>query len=176
MTFGDIAGSYQTLESEEFIVTEEIKQEPEDDDETETTVFENPATDIIEIKTEIKEEPEEIQEFKFDDLPEEVLSALDSDNSEDLNNDYLDESTSQRSKKRGRKDNVQSLTCSLCGYKSCSELDRQEHLATVHNQKKRKIDNSQLIGDKEWICCYCGDNFKTKWDNIQHRKTEHQEE
>lgn len=176
LTFSDTVGNYQPLKSEEFIVTEEIKQEPEDYEETETTVFENPAVDLIEIKTEIKEEPEEIQEFKFDDLPEEVLLALDNDNSEDLNNDYFDESTSQSSKKRGRKDNTQSLACSMCGYKACSELDRQEHMATVHNQKKRKIDNSPLIGDKEWMCCYCGDNFTTKWDSIQHRKAEHREE
>ena len=131
------------LESEELIITEEIKQEPQDDTEdftTETTIFENPAKDLIEIKTEIKEEPDVIQEFKFDNLSEEVLLALDSDDSDEEEDSQYDESTSQQVRKR------------------------------------RKLNDLQVKSNKEWICCYCGDNFKKKADSVKHRKTEHREE
>ncbi|CAG9811594.1 unnamed protein product [Chironomus riparius] len=179
----NIVGNYNAPESEEFIVTEEIKQEPEDEVEqftTETKIFDNQAQDLIEITTEIKEEPEEIQEFKFDDLPEEVLLAIDSDNSDELDDgEYLDESgqsTSQQSRKRGRKDINKSFTCLICGHIYCNELDRQKHLATAHSQKKRKLNDSQMICGKDWMCCYCGESFRTKADSVNHRKTEHREE
>ncbi|XP_070508401.1 uncharacterized protein [Chironomus tepperi] len=175
---GDADGYYK--ESDEFRIADDIKKEPEDEDEqftTGTNIFENPGTYLIEIKTEIKEEPEEIQEFKFSDLPEEVLHALDSDNSDEEDDDeYLEESTSQKSRKRSRKDNLKAFNSSQYGHKSNSDLDSQEHAGTAHNPKRMRLSNSTAISDKKWMCCYCGESFGTKVDSVQHRKTEHREE
>lgn len=111
--------NYQA-ETEGFIITEVIREESGNDT--------NQAIDPIEIKSEVIEEPEEVHEFNFSGLPEELKFTLDSNNSEDLDNcdNYLDEisqSTSQYS----------------------SELDRHEH----PKKRRRPLSPGQLERKRE---------------------------
>ncbi|CAG9811595.1 unnamed protein product [Chironomus riparius] len=120
-TFNNPIGNFHPLETEEYIISEVIKEEPRDEVEEFTNETKYQATII---KSEITEEPEEIQELNFSSLPIELLHTLDSNNSTDCDN-YLDElgqPTSQYS----------------------SELDRQENSLTVHQQNRRALSPNQL--------------------------------
>ena len=84
--------------------------------------------------------------------------------------------------RKSRKDPYQSITCSKCGIKICSELEHQEHVMTVHdpnkkkNYKKLKPWPPAIDGKNEWMCTYCSKCFASKFDMLLHRKREHQKE
>lgn len=183
---------YRALKAEVFIDAENIKQEPQDQDPFGMTCQETADIDDF-LQNAIKEESiADNNEFQFDDLSDDLLMVLDDDNNEfgdGSSEDEEQQSTVETfipldlqkphpevKKKRGRKASLPSFICTLCGYKSCSELDRQEHIATLHFPKKRKRTYVHVISDRDWMCSYCGKYFRTKYESIQHRRTEHKEE
>lgn len=123
------AESYHSLDSEQFIITEIVKQEPEFTNPTE--IYENPAT---EIKSEIKTEPDEIQEYQFNGLPKEVLLALGSDDSNDISNYGCEDETSQSSSQQSRSSKY---TTRNKRNLSPQQLERKRERDRIRKQQKR---------------------------------------
>lgn len=160
-----------------------IKDEPPEEDEAEES---QSTQNDLEVKSEIDED-------NFDDYPDQISP------SSSANNVYhfLDPIPSPEPiiyerppptativSRKSRKDPYQLFICPKCGIKICSELERQEHMMTVHdpkkkkNQKKAKLKPSPaaIDGKNEWMCTYCSKCFASKFDMLLHRKREHQRE
>lgn len=97
---------------------------------------------------------------------------------------------SNPSAKKSRKESRTIIKCDICDLKLVSELERQEHIITVHdpvlNERKRKERKrakkylkpspDPVKGPTDWMCSYCLNYFADKFDMLMHRKREHGKE